>query len=123
MITHKKEIYMSVDTSKLWMISVQDDEDNRWIRSPFNGEIMMRGFINRYINDKRYSELEIFTEETLDIELDVVMDKETNEVKTLKLREILFDTRYQKISDLYHKDEDFRNSLYESKFEVKEESE
>ena len=114
---------MSVDTSKLWMISVQDDEDNRWIRSPFNGEIMMRGFINRYINDKRYSELEIFTEETLDIELDVVMDKETNEVKTLKLREILFDTRYQKISDLYHKDEDFRNSLYESKFEVKEESE
>jgi hypothetical protein len=114
---------MSVDTSKLWMISVQDDEDIRWIRSPFNDEIMMRGFINRYINDKRYSELEVFTERTLDIKLDVVIDKETNEVKTLTLREILFDRRYQETSDFYHKDEDFRNSLYKSRFEKIEESE
>ena len=114
---------MSIDTSKLWMISVQDDEDIRWIRSPFNDEIMMRDFLNRYINDKRYSELEIFTERTLDIKLDVVIDKETNEVKTLTLREILFDRGYQETSDFYHECEDFRNSLYESKFEVTEESE
>lgn len=105
---------MNVDTSKLWMISVQDDKDIRWIRSPFNDEIMMRGYINRYINDKRYSELEVFTERTLDIKLDVVINKETNEVKTLTLREILFDRRYQETSDFYHECEDFRKSLYKS---------
>jgi hypothetical protein len=111
---------MSVDTSKLWMISVQDDKDIRWIRSPFNDEIMMKGFLKRYINDKRYSELEDFTERTLDIKLNVVIDKETNEVKTLTLREILFDRRYQETSDFYHEDEEFRNSLYQSRFEETE---
>ena len=40
---------MSIDTSKLWMISVQDNEDIRWIRSSFNDEDCLRAFTNRYL--------------------------------------------------------------------------
>jgi len=50
---------MSIDTSKLWMMSVQDDEDVRWIRSPFNDEVTMRAFSYRYLSDKKYSEYEV----------------------------------------------------------------
>jgi len=123
MITNLMEFYMSIDTSKLWMISVQDNEDIRWIRSSFNDEVCLRGFTNRYLFDSRYSEFEVFTEKTLDIKLDVVVDKSTNEVKTLTLREILFDGRYQETSNYYHESEDFRKSVYESKFEKTDETE
>ena len=114
---------MSIDTSKLWMISVQDNEDIRWIRSSFNDEDCLRAFTNRYLFDSRYSEFEDFTEKTLDIELDVVVDMSSNEVKTLTLREILFDRRYQETSNYYHESENFRKSVYKSKFEKTDETE
>jgi len=112
---------MSIDTSKLWMISVQDDDDVRWIRSPFNDVTTMRGFSYRYLSDSKYSEFEVFTEKTLDIKLDICIDKETKQIKTLTLRQILFGDFYQETSDEYHKSEDFRKMTHESKIEKSEE--
>lgn len=112
---------MSIDTSKLWMMSVQDDEAVRWIRSPFNDETTMRAFSFRYLSDKKYSEFEIFTEKTLDMKLDICVDKDTKEIETLTLRQILFGNFYQETSDEYHKSEEFRNMIHESKIEKSEE--
>ena len=112
---------MSIDTSKLWMMSVQDDEAVRWIRSPFNDATTMRAFSFRYLSDKKYSEFEIFTEKTLDMKLDICVDKDTKEIETLTLRQILFGNFYQETSDEYHKSEEFRNMIHESKIEKSEE--
>ena len=111
---------MNIDTSKLWMISVQDDDNVRWIRSPFNDVITMRDFSNRYLSDSKYSEFEVFTEKTLDIKLDVCIDKETKQIKTLTLRQILFGDFYQETSDEYHKSDGFRKMIHESKIEKSE---
>jgi len=111
---------MSIDTSKLWMMSVQDDEDVRWIRSPFNDEVTMRAFSYRYLSDKKYSEYEVFTEKTLDIVLDVCVDKTTLEIQTMTLREILFGKMYQDISDSYHESDDFRKMVNDSKIDKSE---
>ena len=108
---------MSIDTSKLWMISVQDDEDVKWIRSPFNDELSMRGFSLRYLNDKRYSKCEVFTEHTLDIELDIVVEKDPIKFETVTLRQILFGHRYQDISETYKESEEFRKRVHDSHYE------
>jgi len=112
---------MSIDTSKLWTISVQDNDDIRWIRSSFNDMSTLRGFSLRYLSGGRYSEFEVFTEKTLDMKLDVCIDKETKQIKTLTLRQILFGDFYQETSDEYHKSEEFRQMIHESKIEKSEE--
>lgn len=107
---------MSVDTSKLWMISVQDDNDVRWIRSPYNDELSMRGFSMRYLTDKRYSRFEVFSEKTLDIEVDIVVSKDPLKVETITLREILFGHKYQEISNRYKESKEFRKQVHDSHF-------
>ena len=112
---------MSIDTSKLWMISVQDDEAVQWIRSPFNDATTMRAFSYRYLSDEKYSEFEVFTEKTLDMKLDICVDKDTKEIETVTLRQVLFGHRYQEISNSYQSSDEFRKKIRESKIEKSEE--
>jgi 5'(3')-deoxyribonucleotidase len=103
------------------MISFQDDDDVRWIRRTYNDVTTMWGYSYRYLSDSKYSEFEVFTEKTLDIKLDVCIDKETKQIETLTLRQILFGDFYQETSDEYHKSEDFRKMTHESKIEKSKE--
>jgi len=92
-----------------YMLSVRDNKDIRWIRSPFMSKRQLDMFLFEYAkNPNRYEDLEIFMEPTLDILVDQINEEHKLD-KSYTLRGYLFGSVYQKFVSHYQVNSECRD--------------
>ena len=97
----------------LYFLSVWDNRECRHIRSPYMKNDQIRFFMKEFVSDfPRYTQLEVFNENTLDIASDYKLD--TGEKKELTLRQVLFNNDYQEFRDDIKKDPSLLDQYWHS---------
>ena len=97
-----------------YMLDYWDKEDCRWIRIPYLTMFDLIGHLRDLTEDGSWfnkSSFRIHTERELDMK--VKMECNDGEIRDFTLREVLFDKRYEKFSELSKTDEDFFKSNHE----------
>ena len=106
-----------------YMLDYWDKEELRWIRIPYLTMFELIGHLRDltdncgWMNKSRYR---IHTERELDIK--VKMECDDGEIHDFTLREVLFDKRYEKFSELSKTDKNFFKSTHERRNPVMEDS-
>ena len=88
----------------LYFLSVWDNREIRHIRSPYLSNHQIKEFMKEFVSEfPRYTQLEVFNEETLDIQSEYTK-LNTDEKEKYTLRQVLFNQYYQEFRDDIKKD-------------------